>query len=351
VTQTIEGELTQGGSREKGFKSKIVNPMKVTVIIPTHNYGRFIEEAIESVFSQTVGDLQVLVVDDGSTDDTPDVLARIRDPRLEIVRTSNQGVSAARNEGLSRAKGDFIAFLDADDRWTPRKLEHQLQVMSTEPDIVAVFTNLVRFNERGIFPQDQFSFFPELATVPTRSTLDGRGQRILGNAFCTLVAFGEIPSWVQTILFRRRAVKDLLFPIPGRAPNGVRYGLCEDMHFCLRAFRQGAVGFLKQPLVEVRRHGENATSQSADMPHAKLAALQLLTEVPLTDSERRALNRRVGRALISSGLQDASDGKNRGAAGKYLQALSFGGARLSALKNLAMLALPRRAPINGRPRR
>jgi hypothetical protein len=79
------------------------------------------------------------------------------------------------------------------------------------------------------------------------------------------------------------------------------------------------------------------------MPHAKLAALQLLTEVPLTDSERRALNRRIGRALISSGLQNASDGKNRAAAGKYLQALSFSGARSSALKNLAMLVLQRRA--------
>ena len=318
--------------------------MKVTVIIPTHNYGRFIEEAIESVFSQTVADLQILVVDDGSTDDTPDVLARIRDPRLEIVRTSNQGVSAARNEGLSRAKGDFIAFLDADDRWMPRKLEHQLQVMSTEPDMVAVFTNFVRFDERGIFPQDQFSFFPELATVPTRSTLDGRGQRILGDAFCTLVAFSEIPSWVQTILFRRRAVKDLVFPVPEKAPKGMRFDLCEDMHFCLRAFRQGAVGFLREPLVEVRRHGENATSQAADMPHAKLAALQLLTEVPLTPAQRSALNRRVGRALINSGIQNASDGQNLAAARKYVRAFgSFPNARLSALKNLAMLAVPRSA--------
>jgi glycosyltransferase involved in cell wall biosynthesis len=318
--------------------------MKVTVIITTYNYGRFVQEAIDSVISQTETDLQILVVDDGSTDDTPAVLARIRDPRVEIVRTANQGISAARNEGLSRAKGDFIAFLDADDRWTSRKLEHQLQVMSTEPDMVAVFTNFVRFDERGVFPQDQFSFFPELATVPTRSTPDGRGQRILGDAFCTLVAFGEIPAWVQTILFRRRAVKDLVFPIPERAPNGMRYGLCEDMHFCLRAFRQGVVGFLKQPLVEVRRHAENATGQAADMPHAKLAALQLLTEVPLTPAQHSALNRRVGRALVNSGIQNASDGQNRAAARKYLQALGlFRGARLSALKNLAILAIPRRA--------
>jgi glycosyltransferase involved in cell wall biosynthesis len=194
--------------------------MTVSVIITTYNYGRFVQEAIESVLSQTVADLQILVVDDGSTDDTPDVLARIRDARLEIVRTPNQGMSAARNEGLSRVKGEFIAFLDADDRWTPKKLEHQLQVMNAEPDMVAVFANFVRFDERGVFPQDQFSFYPELATVPTRSTLDGRGQRILGDAFCTLVAFDEIPAWVQTILFRRQAIEDLVFPVRG----GTRIG-------------------------------------------------------------------------------------------------------------------------------
>lgn len=316
--------------------------MNVTVIIPTYNYGHFIEEAIESVFSQTVADLQILVVDDGSTDDTPDVLARITDPRLEIVRTSNQGASAARNEGLRRAKGEFIAFLDADDRWLPRKLEHQLAVMREEADMAAVFTNFVRFDERGVFPLDQFSFFPELAAVPTMPTLDGRGRRIVGDAFCTLVAFGEIPAFTPTILFRRQAVKDLAFPeMDG---NGTRFALCEDVPFCLRAFRHGAVGFLKEPLVEVRRHGENASSRLADMPHAKLAAFRLLTKGPLTNSERRALNRRVGRALISSGLQDASDGRIRAASEKYLQALSFRGARLSALKNLAMLALRGRAP-------
>lgn len=314
--------------------------MKVTVIITTYNYGRFVQEAIESVLSQTVANLQILVVDDGSTDDTPDVLARIRDPRLEIVRTQNQGVSAARNEGLSRAKGDFIAFLDADDRWMPTILERQLQVMSTEADMVAVFTNFVRFDERGVYPLDQFTFFPELATVPARSTGDGRGQRILGDAFCTLVAFGEIPAWVQTILFRRRAVKDLAFP--EKALNGMRFDLCEDIPFCLQAFRQGAVGFLKEPLVEVRRHSQNATSQAGSLPHAKLAALQLLAQAPLTPAQRRALNRRVGRALINSGIQNASAGQNRAAARKDLRALgSFPGARLSALKNLAKLAIRR----------
>lgn len=121
----------------------------------------------------------------------------------------------------------------------------------------------------------------------------------------------------------------------------MKMGKIYPRKLCLRAFRQGAVGFLREPLVEVRRHRENATSQAADMPHAKLAALQLLTEVPLTPAQRSALNRRVGRALIDSGIQNASDGQNLAAARKYVRAFgSFPNARLSALKNLAMLAAP-----------
>ncbi|MDQ6769390.1 MAG: glycosyltransferase family 2 protein, partial [Gemmatimonadota bacterium] len=322
---------------------------RVTVIITTYNYGRFIMEAIQSVLAQTTtAELQIIVVDDGSTDETPDVLARLSGPRLECVRTPNRGISAARNEGLSRARGDFIAFLDGDDRWMPNKLEYQLEVMRSEPDMVAVFANFVRFNERGVYPRDQFSFFPELAVVPTRATNDGRGQRILGDSFCTLVSFGEFPVWVQTILFRRQAIKDLLFPLSGLFLNENGSGVCGDTTFCLTAYRHGAVGFLKEPLAEVRRHGENATGRLAIMPHASLAALRLLTNVPLTDLERRALNRRIGRALIRSGLQHASDGEFKTAASKYLEAFGCSGARLSAAKNLAMLAVLRRAPTNAR---
>lgn len=323
--------------------------MRVTVIITAYNYGRFILEAIQSVLAQTTtADLQIVVVDDGSTDDTPDVLARVKDPRVEFVRTPNRGISGARNEGLARAKGDFIAFLDGDDRWVPHKLEYQLEVMRSEPDMAAVFANFVRFDERGVYPRDQFSFFPELAVVPTRATIDGRGQRILGDPFCAIIPFAEFPVWVQTILFRREAVEDLRFPLSGLVLNRNGNGVCGDIPFCLTAYRHGAVGFLKEPLAEVRRHGENATDRLAIMPHASLAALRLLTKLSLTDLQRRALKRRIGRAIVNSGLQHASDGEYKVAAGKYLEALGHSGARLSAAKNLAKLAFIWRAPREAR---
>ncbi len=312
--------------------------MRVTVIITTYNYGRFILEAIESVLAQTTtADLQIIVVDDGSTDETPDVLAQVKDPRVELVRIPNRGISGSRNEGLARAKGDFIAFLDGDDRWAPHKLEYQLEVIRSEPDMAAVFSNFVRFDEHGVYPRDQFSFYTDLGTLPTRATRDGRGYRILADAFSAFIPWVEFPVWVQTILFRREAVRDLLFPESGLVLNSNGNGVCGDIPFCFSAYRNGGVGFLKERLVEVRRHGKNATDRLAIIPHASLAALRLLTKLPLTDVQRRALNSRIARALVNSGVQYAAEGKYRMAASKYLEAFGHSGARLSAAKNLLKL--------------
>jgi glycosyltransferase involved in cell wall biosynthesis len=310
--------------------------MTVSVIITTYNYAPYLREAINSVLSQTIEDLQILVVDDGSTDNTPEILASLDDPRIEVIRTPHQGSCATRNEGLVRARGEFVAFLDADDRFLPDKLERQVSMMEAEPDLVAVLTNFVRFDDSGIYPRDQFFFFPELATASTSITQDGGGHRIIGDAFCTLVSFNEIPAWGGVMLWRASAIQGLRFAV-----NGLHKGLCGDLHFGLRAFRLGGVGFIQQPLAQIRRHSNNATSRASDMPYAKLAALQLVLGEQLRPKEKRALRRRVGRALIEVGLQNMADHRLRAAAAAFASALPFRGARLSALKNLVLLGLPK----------
>jgi glycosyltransferase involved in cell wall biosynthesis len=312
--------------------------VKVSVIIPTYNFARFILEAVYSALNQTIGDIQIVVIDDGSTDKTPEVLAAVRDTRLEVIRTTNRGICAALNDGLARARGEYIAFLGADDRFRPTKLERQVQMMESETDLVAVFTNFVRFDENGVFPLDQFHFFPELSSTATTPTREGGGRRIDGNAFCTLVSFNEIPAWSGVMLFRAAAIKDLRFAV-----NGLYKGICGDLNFSLRAFRRGAVGFITEPLAEVRRHGKNATNRMSDMPYAKLAALELILQEPLTEAERSALRRRIGRALIEVGLQNVAERRLGAAGSAFIRALAFKGARLSALKNLVLLAVPRPA--------
>ena len=100
----------------------------VTVIIPTYNCGPFVAEAVDSVLAQTLPPAGIIVVDDGSSDDTPQRLERYRG-LIQYVTQRNQGVSAARNRGLLLADTEFVAFLDADDVWHPRKLELQMAAL------------------------------------------------------------------------------------------------------------------------------------------------------------------------------------------------------------------------------
>ena len=105
----------------------------VTVAIPAFNAGRTIGAALQSVFAQTYRDYEVIVVDDGSTDDTAAQVAEWGD-RLAYVSQPNRGPAGARNEALARARGTFIAFLDADDVWLPRKLERQVAYFARFPE-------------------------------------------------------------------------------------------------------------------------------------------------------------------------------------------------------------------------
>jgi glycosyltransferase involved in cell wall biosynthesis len=313
--------------------------MKVSVILPTYNYAHYIEEAVESVLHQTFSDFELIIVDDGSTDDTQSVLSRIDDPRIQIVSTPNRGLCAACNEGLDRARGEFIAFLGADDRFRPDKLERQVGMMEAEPDLATVFTNFVRFDEHGFFPKDQFFFYPELATIATRETRDGGGRRVIGDPFCTLVSFNEIPAWSGVMLFRASSIRGLRFAL-----RGLHRGLNGDLHFGALAFRRGGVGFITEPLVEVRRHSENVTRRPSDIPYAKLAALLLVEQDSLSREQRSVLNRSLGRAWIGVGAHKASEGRKREAIPLIARGLQFKGARLSALKNLALLVMPERVP-------
>lgn len=115
---------------------------KVSVILPTYNRAHLIRRAIDTVLSQTYGDFELIVVDDGSTDDTKEIVKSVQDPRLRFVQhTENRGGSAARNTGIGMARGDYIAFQDSDDEWSLDKLARQVETMErSAPEVGVVYS-------------------------------------------------------------------------------------------------------------------------------------------------------------------------------------------------------------------
>lgn len=127
----------------------------VSVVIPLYNKGPYIARALTSVLTQTFQDFEVIVVDDGSTDDGAEVVRGFDDPRIRLIQQENQGVSAARNKGVEESKAEFIAFLDADDYWTPTHLETLVRLIRRYPDagIFSTAYNFVKPNGRLVWPK------------------------------------------------------------------------------------------------------------------------------------------------------------------------------------------------------
>jgi hypothetical protein len=123
---------------------------QVSVLVTAHDNERHIAIAVASVLQQTNGDLELLVVDDGSRDGTPGILESLRDPRLTVIRhETSAGTSTRRNELVERARGRFVAPLDADDAWVPQRLEAHVAFLDANPDLVAVGSDLLTIDDRS----------------------------------------------------------------------------------------------------------------------------------------------------------------------------------------------------------
>ncbi|MEI6502137.1 MAG: glycosyltransferase family 2 protein [Armatimonadota bacterium] len=164
------------------------NP-SVSVIVPAYNAAGTLTAVLEAVYAQTFPILEVIVVDDGSQDDTA-ALLRERFPQVKYVRQAQQGVSAARNRGAAEARGDYLAFLDADDVWHPDKLARQVAALQQTPDLDLLLTRAIRVYPTGRRAEPSAVGLPELLPL----TLDlwlSRRQRD------RLSVYGCVSSWVM----------------------------------------------------------------------------------------------------------------------------------------------------------
>ena len=126
------------------------NPL-VTIITPTYNRAAFLPQAIDGVLAQTYRNFELIVVDDGSTDSTQEMMeGYAEDPRVRYFYQPNQGQSVARNWGLEEARGEYICFLDSDNAWFPDKLEKSLNAFRENPDVDVIYGDYVEIDKAGV---------------------------------------------------------------------------------------------------------------------------------------------------------------------------------------------------------
>ncbi len=125
----------------------------VSVVVTTYNYGKYVRGAVDSVLGQTYGNLDVLVIDDGSTDDTRRILAEyVQAGRIRYLYQDNAGQARAKNRGIAEARGEFVAFLDADDQWLPRKIEKQISLFADDRVGVVCSKRKIILADGRLFP-------------------------------------------------------------------------------------------------------------------------------------------------------------------------------------------------------
>jgi len=304
----------------------------ISVIVPTFNAGQFIGEALASILAQTRPPEEIIVVDDGSTDHTAEVVAAFLDSRIRYRRQANQGVAVARNQGLAEARGEYIAFLDADDRWLPTMLEEQGALLDARPDVVFCFANFRRFVEAtGAVLGEQFQYYANLPTLPSEPGPIGQTRVIEGEGFLQLIPFWDYPAYTQTNCYRRAALAGIRF-----APELRR---CEDLDFTLRVAMRGRVAYNPAVLAEVRRHGENLTADDTRMSVDKLAALRVLGDAVHGDARTRAYRDRLVRGQLDVAMMHLRFGERHEARAALAGAWQIAGSLTRKVKGTLRYAV------------
>ncbi|QRV15892.1 glycosyltransferase [Haloterrigena salifodinae] len=218
---------------------------RVSVVIPTYDRAETLPRAIDSALAQTIDDLEVVVVDDGSTDETPSVLADYDDPRVRpVVHATNQGANVARNTGIEHARGEYVAFLDSDDEWRPEKLERQLDALEgRSEEWVGVYCDstyeLSGANDRlrGVAA----SALARSDDEPVR----GGGEELIG----PILADEVQPGAGSTLLVRTDVARE----VGGFDEELDRF---QDPEFCLRVLKAGKLAYVDEPLVVREETGQ-----------------------------------------------------------------------------------------------
>lgn len=324
----------------------------VSVVIPTFNRAYCLPRTLDSVVNQTHRNLEVVIVDDGSSDGTDELVARYaKQHRVIYHYQKNAGVTVARNQGLARATGEFIALLDSDDVWKPWKLELQLACLKHNPELGMVWTDMEALDPSGAifspryirsmysayrwFTIDQlFSRSTPLAEVaPSLASLVG-GSRLHSGSIYSQMIMGNMVHTSTVLLRRARFERVKRFNEELRISG-------EDYDFHLRTCKEGPVGFIDFPAIQYQRGMPDRLTK-----HGVMMATNLLkTIVPIIENEKIDLPRAMIDAALAEAYEFLGDahldaGQRPEARRAFLQSLRYRPLQPVVLKSVALTSLP-----------
>jgi glycosyltransferase involved in cell wall biosynthesis len=235
---------------------------EVSVVVPTYNSAHYVTQAVDSVLAQRRDDVEVLVIDDGSTDDTADVMARYG-AAVRYIRQENAGVAAARNHGIAESRGRYVAFLDADDTWLPRKLDLQLDVMRGRPGTSACFS---------AFTVVDSNLTPIRISRSATSTLED------------LLLRGNVVGSICTVICDRS-----LLELTGGFDLALSQ--CADWDMWVRLATKTDFLYVDEPLVTYRQHDSNMSRNAPLLERDSLSVLEKGFAMPGLSEPLRAKRR------------------------------------------------------------
>ncbi len=221
----------------------------VSIILPTYNRADLILDSIESVFAQSFKDFELIVIDDGSTDNTRQLLsAMAKAGQLRYEHQENLGLSAARNRGIQLAKGQLITFLDSDDLYTPDKLQMQVDYFLKHPGAMLVHSWFSKFNEDGELGVRKTSWFA-------------------GDIYPEILLQWDVLMAVPCVMIRRSVLDEV-----GAFDESLRWA--EDLDLWRRIARKYAFYMIPEPLVKVRVHSSSTSSDKSQAAKPFAVALE-----------------------------------------------------------------------------
>ncbi len=272
--------------------------IQISVVIPTYNRADLLPKAIQSALDQTFRDLELIIVDDGSTDRTEDVVRGYRDPRIRYVKhEQNRGLNPARNTGVRNARGEFVAFLDSDDEWMPDKLAAQLEVFrSAAPD------------DLGVVYCGLELYFPSGAC---RIIMPRKRGWVLEHQLTSNLVQGGSNALVRRKAFEQAGLFD---------EADALWGGWDDIEMWIRVAQNWRFDFVPRPLFRMYKHEESRSLViSKDKPERLIEALEyvLARHGELYDRHPAA----KARMLRNIGTHQVSRGDMRAARRRFIQSI------------------------------